>query len=89
MNKAEFIKAVAEKSGLSPKDAGAAFEAMTEVIAETIKKEKIQISGFGSFELKHKPEREGINPLTKEKITISACTVPSLKFGKSYKEQFN
>ncbi|HRX14192.1 MAG TPA: HU family DNA-binding protein [Eubacteriales bacterium] len=89
MNKAEFIKAIADQSGLSIKDAGAAFDAMTEVIAKTIKVDKIQLSGFGTFELKHKPAREGINPLTKQKIKIAASNTPGLKFGKSYKEKFN
>lgn len=89
MNKAEFVKAIAEKSGLSVKDAGTAYDAMTEVVAETIKKEKIVLAGFGTFELRQKAARQGINPLTKEKIHISASNMPALKFGKSFKELFN
>lgn len=89
MNKSEFIKAVAEQSGLSVKDAGTAYDAITEVIAKTIKNDKIQLAGFGTFELKHKPAREGINPLTKQKIKIAASYTPNFKFGKSYKEKFN
>jgi DNA-binding protein HU-beta len=90
MNKGEFIKAVAEKADLSIKDAGAAFEAITSVIADTLKKgDKIQIAGFGTFELKSKAAREGINPATGAKVKIAASKAPALKFGKAYKEIFN
>lgn len=90
MNKGDFVKAVAEKADLSIKDAGAAFEAFSSVIADTLKKgDKIQIAGFGTFELKEKAAREGINPATGAKVSIAACKAPSLKFGKAYKEIFN
>ncbi|MDD4839241.1 MAG: HU family DNA-binding protein [Clostridia bacterium] len=90
MNKGEFIKAVAEKSDLSLKDAGVAFEAISNVVADALKKgEKIQIAGFGTFELRDKAERDGINPATGEKVKIAACKAPALKFGKAYKEIFN
>lgn len=90
MNKGELVKAIGEKAGLSQKDAGAAFDALTVIIAETLKKnEKIQLAGFGTFELKERQERMGINPLTKEKVKIAATKAPSLKFGKAYKDLFN
>ena len=90
MNKGEFIKAVAEKSDLSLKDAGSAFQAISDVVADALKKgEKIQIAGFGTFELRDKAERDGINPATGEKVKIAACKAPALKFGKAYKEIFN
>ena len=90
MNKTEFIKAVAEKNGISIKDAGESFEGIVGVITETLKKgDKVNITGFGSFELKDKPEREGINPMTKAKVKIAASKAPSLKFSKTYKEIFN
>lgn len=90
MNKQQFIKAFADKAGFTQKDAGIAFEAMTATIVETLKKgEKIQIAGFGTYELKKKPAREGINPLTKQKVKIKACKAPAFKFGNSFKEIFN
>lgn len=90
MNKGEFIKAIAAKAEITDKDAAKAFEAVTAVITETLKSgDKIQLAGFGTFEIKEKPEREGINPATNEKITIKASKAPSLKFGKAYKDLFN
>ena len=90
MNKAEFIKAFAEKANFTQKDAGLAFDAMAATIAETLKKgEKIQIAGFGTYEVKKRGAREGINPLTKEKVKIKATVVPNFKFGNSFKDLFN
>ena len=90
MNKGEFIKPIAEKAGITDKDAGKAFDAMTAVVADALKEgDKIQLAGFGTFELKTKPERDGINPLTGEKDKIKASKAPSLKFGKAYKDLFN
>ena len=67
MNKGEFISAVAENAGLTNKQTAAAFEAMVNVIESTLKAdEKIALAGFATFEIKEKPEREGINPLTKD-----------------------
>lgn len=87
MNKQEFIKAFAEKAQFTQKDAGIAFEAMAETIAEALKAgEKIQIAGFGTYEMKTTAAREGINPLTKEKISIPASTKPTFKFGDSFKK---
>ncbi len=90
MNKAEFIKAFADKANFTQKDAGIAFDAMAATIADTLKKgEKIQIAGFGTFEVKKRAAREGINPLTKQKVKIKACKVPSFKFGNSFKDMLN
>jgi len=90
MNKTEFLKAMAEKNKLSIKEAGAIFEGTIDVISSTIKSgEKVNITGFGAFELKSKPEREGINPLTGAKVKISASMCPTLKFSKTFKETFN
>lgn len=87
MNKQQFIKAFADKAQFTQKDAGIAFEAMAETIAEALKAgEKIQIAGFGTFEMKTTGAREGINPLTKEKISIPASKKPTFKFGNSFKE---
>lgn len=90
MNKQQFIKAFADKANFTQKDAGLAFEAMAETIAEALKNgEKIQIAGFGTFEMKSRAAREGINPATKEKISIPASNVPSFKFGESFKDTLN
>jgi len=90
MNKGEFIKAIADKSGLTVKDSQAAFESMVAVITETLKaKEKIAIAGFASIELREKAAREGINPMTKQPVKIPASFAPNLKFGKAYKDEFN
>ena len=87
MNKNELIAAVAEKSGLSKKDAEAAItaavEAMTEALAQ---QEKVQLVGFGSFEVKTRAERVGRNPKTKEAIHIPASKAPIFKPGKALKD---
>ncbi len=89
MNKSEFIKAFADKANFTQKDAGIAFDAMVATIVETLKKgEKIAIAGFGSYELKARAARTGINPLTKKEIKIKACKVPVFKFGNSFKGIF-
>lgn len=90
MNKQQFIKAFAEKANFTQKDAGIAFEAMAAVVAETLKAgEKIQIAGFGTYELKKRAARNGINPLTKAKVKIPACNTPVFKFGNSFKDSLN
>ena len=90
MNKTEFIKAVAAKADLSIKDATAAVEAYAAVVADAMKGgDKVARAGFGTYELKHKPERTGFNPITKETIVIGESNAPVLKFGKAFKELFN
>ena len=90
MNKQQFIKAFAEKAQFTQKDAGIAFEAMAETIAETLKAgEKIQIAGFGTFEVKKRAARKGRNPQTKEEIKIPASKAPVFKAGKALKDVVN
>ena len=90
MNKGELIKAMANKADFSQKDAAAAYDALVEVITETLKAgEKVQLVGFGTFEVKEVPAKTGINPQTKAPVAIPACKKPVMKFGKAYKELFN
>ena len=87
MNKAELINAVAEKAGLSKKDTEAAITAAIAVITENLAQdEKVQLVGFGSFEVKARAERIGRNPKTKEEIQIPASRVPAFKAGKALKD---
>lgn len=89
MNKNELVRAIANNAGITLKDAGVALDSVVAAITEGLKKgEKIQISGFGTFEVKSKPAREGINPKTGAKIKIAASKVPAFKFGKAYKDSF-
>ena len=90
MNKTELVAAIAEKSGLSKKDAEKAVKAFTEVVAEELKKgEKIQLVGFGTFEVKDQPAREGRNPRTGETMKIAASKAPKFKAGKALKDAVN
>ena len=90
MNKGELIKAMAEKAGFTNKDAAIAYEAMVDAITEALKNgEKVQLVGFGTFELKEVAAKTGINPQTKEAVEIPACKKPVMKFGKAYKDSFN
>ncbi len=87
MNKNELIAAVAEKAELSKKDAEAAVTASIEAITEAlIREEKVQLVGFGSFEVKHRAERMGRNPKTLEAVTIPASKAPVFKAGKALKD---
>ncbi|MDR3270707.1 MAG: HU family DNA-binding protein [Peptococcaceae bacterium] len=87
MNKSEFIVAVAEKADISKKDAEKAVNAVFGTIEEALaNNEKVQLVGFGTFEVKNRAARAGLNPQTKEKITIPASRVPSFKTGKALKE---
>lgn len=90
MNKAELVAAVAEKAEISKKDAEAAVKAFTDVVAEELKKgEKIQLVGFGTFEVADRPAREGRNPKTGETMTIAASKTPKFKAGKALKDMVN
>ena len=83
MNKAELVAAVAEKAEISKKDAEAA-------VAEELKKgEKIQLVGFGTFEVSERAARVGRNPQTKQEITIPASKAPKFKAGKALKDSLN
>ena len=87
MNKTELIAAVAEQAEMSRKDAEAAVTATIDVISEALRKgEKVQLVGFGSFEVKKRAARVGRNPKTKEPIDIPASTVPVFKAGKVLKD---
>ena len=87
MNKTELIAAVAEKAELSKKDAEAAITAMVDAITEALsQEEKVQLVGFGSFEVKSRAERIGRNPKTKEEIHIPASKTPVFKAGKALKD---
>ena len=87
MNKTELIAAVAEKADLSKKDAEAAITAAVEAITGAlIEGEKVQLVGFGSFEVKTRAERIGRNPATGAEIKIAASKVPTFKAGKALKD---
>ena len=90
MNKTELVAAIAEKAGLSKKDAEKALKAFTDIVADELKKgEKIQLVGFGTFEVAEKKAREGINPLTKKPMSIPASKAPKFKAGKALKDMIN
>ena len=87
MTKAELINAVAQKTELSKKDSEKAVVAVLDAISETLAAgEKVALVGFGTFEVKERAAREGINPRTKEKIEIPASKLPAFKAGKALKE---
>ena len=90
MNKTELVAAMAEKAGLSKKDAEAALKAFTDTVAEELKKgEKIALVGFGTFEVSERAAREGRNPQTGETMTIAASKAPKFKAGKALKDLIN
>ena len=87
MNKAELINAAAEKAGLSKKDTEAVITATLASITEALQNDdKVQLVGFGAFEVKSRAERIGRNPKTKESIKIPASKVPVFKPGKALKD---
>ena len=87
MGKQELVEFIAAKAGLTKADATRALDAALEGITTGLKKEgKVALVGFGTFSKKLRAAREGINPITKEKIQIAACKAPALKFGKSFKD---
>ena len=87
MNKTELVAAIAEKANLSKKDAEKALAAFTDTVADTLKKgDKIQLVGFGTFEVRERAARTGINPQTKQTIKIAASKNPVFKAGKAFKD---
>ena len=87
MNKTELIAAVAEKTGLTKKDAERVVSATFETLTDSLKKgEKVQVSGFGIFEVKTREARVGRNPRTKEEIKIPATKLPAFKASKTLKD---
>ncbi len=90
MNKTELIAAVAEKAEISRKDAEKVLKAFTDVVAdELVKGEKVQMVGFGTFEVSERAAREGRNPQTNEPMTIPASKSPKFKAGKALKDLVN
>ena len=90
MNKTELIAAVAEKAEIKKTDAEKAIKALTDVIAEElVKGEKVQIVGFGTFEISERAAREGRNPQSGETMMIEASKSPKFKAGKALKDMVN
>lgn len=90
MNKTELVAAMAEKSELTKKDAEKALSAFLESVEEALKKgDKVQLVGFGTFEVKNRAARTGINPQTKKPVKIQASKAPSFKAGKAFKDALN
>lgn len=90
MNKQELLSAMAEKSGLTKKDSEAALAAFLETVQDALKGgEKVQLIGFGSFEVRDRAARTGKNPLTGEAMEIPAAKVPAFKAGRALKDLVN
>ena len=90
MNKTELVAAVAEQADISKKDAEKALKAFVDVVTEEMKKgEKVQLVGFGTFEVSERAAREGRNPRTGETMTIEASKTPKFKAGKALKDLVN
>ena len=90
MNRTVLVAAMAEKTQLSKKDAEAALKAFVDVVSEEMKKgEKVQLVGFGTFEVSERAAREGRNPQTGETMTIAASKTPKFKAGKALKDLVN
>ena len=90
MNKTELVAAMAESADLSKKDAEKALKAFIEVVTDELKKdEKVQLVGFGTFDVALRAAREGRNPLTGEKMQIKASKAPKFKAGKALKDAVN
>ena len=90
MNKTELTAEIAKKTGFSKKDSEKALVALTETIAESLQKgERVQVVGFGSFEVRERPARVARNPRTGEQIDIAASKAPVFKAGKALKDSIN
>ena len=90
MNRSELLSKISEKSGLSKKDSDKALDAFIETVTEAVAKDdKVQIVGFGTFELRHRSERKGRDPRSGEPITIPASNSPAFKAGKPFKDAVN
>ena len=90
MNKTELVAAMADAAEISKKDAEKALKAFTDVVADELKKGgKVQLVGFGTFEVSERAAREGRNPHTKETMMIAACKAPKFKAGKALKDMLN
>ena len=90
MNKTELIAAIADQAELSKKDSEKALKAFIDVVSEELKKgEKVQLVGFGTFEVSERAAREGRNPQTGETMEIKASKTPKFKAGKALKDMMN
>lgn len=90
MNKAELVAAIAAQAELSKKDSEKALKAFIDIVTdELVKGEKVQLVGFGTFEVSTRPARTGRNPQTKQNITIAASKAPKFKAGKALKDVVN
>ena len=90
MNKTELIAAIAEQAEISKKDAEKALKAFFDVVTEQLKEgEKVQLVGFGTFEVSERAAREGRNPQTGKTMKIAACKAPKFKAGKALKDAVN
>lgn len=90
MNKTELIAAVADAAELSKKDSEKVLKAFVDVVTEELKKgEKVQLVGFGTFEISERAAREGRNPQTGKTMNIAACKAPKFKAGKALKDAVN
>lgn len=90
MNKTELIAAIAEKAEISKKDSEKALKAFIDVVTEQLKKDdKVQLVGFGTFEVSKRAAREGRNPQTGQTMKINACKAPKFKAGKALKDAIN
>ena len=90
MNKSELIAAMAEKSGLSKKDSEKALGAFIDTVVDALKDgDKVALVGFGTFDVRERAARTGLNPRTKEPIEIAASKAPAFKAGKAFKDELN
>ena len=90
MNKTQLVASISEKSGLSKKESEKALSAFTESIVEALQKgDKVSLVGFGTFDVRHRAARQGLNPRTKEPIEIKASNAPAFKAGKAFKDASN
>ena len=90
MNRSELVTAVAEKTGITKKDIDTVVAAIIETITDALKQgDKVAFMGFGTFEVRERPERQGRNPATNEAVTIPASKAPAFKAGKALKDTVN
>jgi DNA-binding protein HU-beta len=88
MNKSELVEAIASKSHVTKKDADAILTTLLDTVVEAVSSgNKVSLTGFGSFEQRHRQAREGCNPKTGEAMTIPAATVPAFSAGKGFKDR--
>ena len=87
MNRKELVEAIAAEAKISKKDADAAVAAFVKTVEDALKAgESVQLTGFGTFEVRERAERQALNPRTKEPITVAATKVPAFKAGKGLKD---